>query len=1086
MAAPAASSGVSAPDLSSSLISFQSLKSNSRQTLLDILNSAPCPQALIVDPVLTNPIGLICPVKEMRANKVQEILLLGSEERTKVYQSFHTTFILRPNPDLILQVKDIIFHHRKRISQQQNIHSSRDPTALSQQITFSIYLVPRRSMLIEQILHRYDLTNDSNITIGEYPLDLIPCDFDLLSLELPNTFTKIFIDGDTTSLFTIALSVIHLQVFFGIIPLIKGIGRASHKVAELIHRLSCELIVTSQVQKIDFGAISIEDRINSIESSSFSLFNDLIGGSTDLNKLNHSIVGVLSNGANPEHKLPGQNDNRQKLNEKVSEQQQKSSLSTQLSSLLSIGSTFTEQSDNNNNNNNNNNIGSGEDSGQPTRAKPVEVNPYDVSKPHLNSTYAQNPILNAYTLPQITQVMFIDRTVDLVSPMLIQRTYEGLLDESYGLQTQTIEYEVSPEDGKTPVVHSSNTILNTGTGKSGGVPLKKKKMSLNNSDVLFSEFRDVNIKVLGPLFTEKWSYIKKTYAQTDDIMSGTNLKVSDMESIVKKFKHAHFEHQLLPIHWAFAQKIKDFFASRYINQLKMIEEALLLENDINMVENWISTSIMKSLPLDKLLRVVILYAALYGTINRKRTEIWRKEMVHTYGLEILPLFANLQHLGIFFNTNPLSDDAALNNYMLQNCLSSITPRQQGQGQQPTQQQREALLNRFLEQNKGENNNELNLRIATSVNFTAPNTPIVRKPIWEKLSARLKLAQTEEHLIQVQQALFNKRNLINSSQNQQNNQQNNVIDNNEKKISTIQTLLREPIDCNFGYGNFYAPLSIRFVEMAAQPSGLKRLNDQLQIQSLLFSTPYSPPESTVSSLFSGTSASALTNQPLMTTAVHQTHLLPSAASKQTSPITPTTLGMANQGPQAISVSTGGVVEYSTNVAKSSVQAPAVFEYRQQIPTSLQQRMSVPDPHYFTYPLLSTTMVPQTTQEIQQGAQYEAQNAQFMAKKTFGPPNRGQSSVPPPQGKPGDQSNVDDLTNAGGAGGDLEEKKTINKPVCLVYFVGGVTHAELGMLRYLTESPTHKYAYIAATTKMVNSKSIINDLQRGIKEIGTIFD
>ena len=35
--------------------------------------------------------------------------------------------------------------------------------------------------------------------------------------------------------------------------------------------------------------------------------------------------------------------------------------------------------------------------------------------------------------PQIDNLFIIDRTVDLLTPMLTQLTYEGLIDEMYGI-----------------------------------------------------------------------------------------------------------------------------------------------------------------------------------------------------------------------------------------------------------------------------------------------------------------------------------------------------------------------------------------------------------------------------------------------------------------------------------------------------------------------------------------------------------------------------------------------------------------------------------------------------------------------------
>lgn len=71
------------------------------------------------------------------------------------------------------------------------------------------------------------LTLSLDVRIGEYHLDLIPFDSDLLSLELSSSFKDIAVDGDRTSLFYVAKSLMKLQHLFGIIPNIQGKGSNS-------------------------------------------------------------------------------------------------------------------------------------------------------------------------------------------------------------------------------------------------------------------------------------------------------------------------------------------------------------------------------------------------------------------------------------------------------------------------------------------------------------------------------------------------------------------------------------------------------------------------------------------------------------------------------------------------------------------------------------------------------------------------------------------------------------------------------------------------------------------------------------------
>ena len=59
--------------------------------------------------------------------------------------------------------------------------------------------------------------------------------------------------------------------------------------------------------------------------------------------------------------------------------------------------------------------------------------------------------------------------------------------------------------------------------------------------------------------------------------------------------------------------------------------------------------------------------------------------------------------------------------------------------------------------------------------------------------------------------------------------------------------------------------------------------------------------------------------------------------------------------------------------------------------------------------------------------------------------------------------------GGGGGKLAEK-----PVMMVYYVGGVTFMEIAALRFLSESAAFPYKIVVATTKVVNGRSVLEEL------------
>lgn len=112
-------------------------------------------------------------------------------------------------------------------------------------------------------------------------------------------------------------------------------------------------------------------------------------------------------------------------------------------------------------------------------------------------------------VPHIDHLVLIDRSIDLLSPLVFQQSYEGLLDEIYGINQTVIELppekflQNNPED-------NSNTGVSS---RSVELPTEKKRFYLNSSEDLFKKLRDSHYLTLGPILS---SSAKSLTAQFDE------------------------------------------------------------------------------------------------------------------------------------------------------------------------------------------------------------------------------------------------------------------------------------------------------------------------------------------------------------------------------------------------------------------------------------------------------------------------------------------------------------------------------------------------------------------------------------------
>ncbi|KAJ4733269.1 Vacuolar protein-sorting-associated protein, partial [Rhynchospora pubera] len=90
----------------------------------------------------------------------------------------------------------------------------------------------------EKILEEEKVHN--MVTLGEYPLYMVPLDDDVLSFELELALKENLFDGDTSSIWHVAKAIHKLESSFGVIPNVRAKGKASTKVAELLNKLQTE------------------------------------------------------------------------------------------------------------------------------------------------------------------------------------------------------------------------------------------------------------------------------------------------------------------------------------------------------------------------------------------------------------------------------------------------------------------------------------------------------------------------------------------------------------------------------------------------------------------------------------------------------------------------------------------------------------------------------------------------------------------------------------------------------------------------------------------------------------------------------
>ncbi|KAG0200483.1 hypothetical protein BGX28_006456 [Mortierella sp. GBA30] len=213
-------------------LNIDSLRDLAKKELVNVLDSVQGKKGLVLDPNLSRPLSLIAEVALLKAsNRFGWPLDHGAE---KIYH-------LQPGP-LETDCRNLIYICRPQVNYMryiaEHIHThARDPRGGS--YTYSLFFVPRRTALCEKVLEDEGVFGE--ITKGEYHLDLIPLEDDVLSLEWDSTFKELYLDQDTTSIYYAAKALMRLQGIYGLFPRILGKGDYSKALCDMMLRMRREM-----------------------------------------------------------------------------------------------------------------------------------------------------------------------------------------------------------------------------------------------------------------------------------------------------------------------------------------------------------------------------------------------------------------------------------------------------------------------------------------------------------------------------------------------------------------------------------------------------------------------------------------------------------------------------------------------------------------------------------------------------------------------------------------------------------------------------------------------------------------------------
>jgi vacuolar protein sorting-associated protein 33A len=215
----------------------------------------------------------------------------------------------------------------------------------------------------------------------------------------------------------------------------------------------------------------------------------------------------------------------------------------------------------------------------------------------------------------LESLIIIDRGVDFATPLLTQLTYEGLIDESIGIQNSQADVDSSIV-GAVPVA--------PGSSKTVGTPVtqtKTRKITLDSTDTLYEQLRDSNFAIVGGQLSKVARRLRDDY----DSRHGKQT-TAELREFVSNLKGYQAEQQSLKIHTGLVEEIQKHTRTSQFTRLLEVQQNLAAGADPSSQHDVIDELIARDTPLCEVLRLLCLESCIAGGIKAKELDGFKRSI----------------------------------------------------------------------------------------------------------------------------------------------------------------------------------------------------------------------------------------------------------------------------------------------------------------------------------------------------------------------------------------------------------------------------------------------------------------------------
>ncbi|KAF6767949.1 hypothetical protein AHF37_08503 [Paragonimus kellicotti] len=233
---------------------------------------------------------------------------------------------------------------------------------------------------------------------------------------------------------------------------------------------------------------------------------------------------------------------------------------------------------------------------------------------------------------QTDMLIILDRSVDCLTPLLSQLTYEGLISEKWGIRY-----------GVTRLTDPSSESTD-----------QTKRVTLNGSDEVFAELRDQNFSSVGSILSKRSKEISALVTETKAVK-----ELPELRRVVDQLPELRSARAALEIHTSIAEKLHKFVNTDVFMLSLSAQQDFLNGFETDKAHPYIEECILRMAPIEEVLQLMCIQSFCNGGLKQKLLEYYKREILQVYGFEHMFTLDNLDRIGLLYDSSTIAGSGLL-------------------------------------------------------------------------------------------------------------------------------------------------------------------------------------------------------------------------------------------------------------------------------------------------------------------------------------------------------------------------------------------------------------------------------------------